>query len=129
MKITFTVPGDPVSWERPIHTANSTFTPKKSKAYQRMVGQYARIAMLKAGWKLTRLPVAVSALFVVPDNRRRDTDNLLKNLGDSFIGVVLHDDTQIVEIHATKRVAGEGEKTRAEVCVETVEAAEPEVAA
>jgi len=40
-------------------------------------------------------PVEVRLRFWVPDQRRRDPDNLLKLIHDSLSGIVYHDDYQI----------------------------------
>lgn len=43
----------------------------------------------------------ISAGFFVPDRRRRDIDNMLKNVLDGLVGVVFKDDAQVVGIHET----------------------------
>ena len=47
--------------------------------------------------------LSITGEYFVPDNRRRDLDNILKSLFDSFTDAKLwHDDVQISEIHFVK---------------------------
>lgn len=64
------------------------------------------------------IPVRLVLVFVMPRPasapkkttpaaiRQPDLDKLIRAVGDSLSGVIYSDDAQVVQIHATKRVAG-----------------------
>jgi Holliday junction resolvase RusA-like endonuclease len=107
-------------------TVEGTATPKQSfryskwgsyqservKTWQEKVRQAAREAYLG---EPTPQAVSVSIIFVLPDRRRRDIDNLSKGVLDALTGVVWDDDQQVVHLGLTKLV---GPNPRAVICVE-----------
>jgi Holliday junction resolvase RusA-like endonuclease len=68
-------------------------------------------------WKTRPMPTE-------PCDRKPDLDNLVKGIKDALSGCLWRDDSQVVEIHATKRyAAGPGygdERARVEVTVEAI---------
>lgn len=107
-------------------TVDGTATPKQSfryskrggyqservKGWQETVRRAAREAYLG---EPTPQPVSVSIIFVLPDRRRRDLDNLSKGVLDALTGVVWMDDQQVVHLGLTKLV---GTNPRAVISVE-----------
>jgi len=49
--------------------------------------------------------------FECKSKRKRDLDNLLKSLIDSLEGRLFENDSQLVEIHAKKKIGCDGDKT------------------
>lgn len=71
-------------------------------AWEQQVSVFARQAM--AGRPPMKGDLAMTVLFVLPDHRRRDLDNLNKGIFDSLNGIVFEDDSQVVDLHLTKKV-------------------------
>lgn len=97
--IAFTVPGPPVAWHRP----EPSFRKGERRKHPADVEYQSRV-----GWLATKArnpqPVdnlgewaLVRAEFYVADRRRRDLDNMVKNLLDGLSKVVFRDDSQVVE--------------------------------
>lgn len=77
------------------------YTPALTKTWASMVGWEARIAM---GPKSPHPgPVLVDLLFVLPDTKKRDLDNLTKNVLDGMKGIVYEDDNQVMRLIVEKR--------------------------
>jgi crossover junction endodeoxyribonuclease RusA len=101
-----TVPGEPVSKERPRRGANgSWYTPTKTRAYEELVAW---------AWKATRIkpitsgPVRVILHFTV-GGRDKDLDNMTKTVLDGLNGVAWADDRQVCHLVAFKtRINGKG---------------------
>lgn len=53
--------------------------------------------------------------------QKPDLDKLLRALNDGLTGVAFHDDSQVVNIAATKRRAEPGEETGVEVNITRIE--------
>lgn len=103
--ITFTVPGPPAPKGRPRVGKGRTYTPAKTKAAEQQVAWLCRAAM--RGRKPIPGPVAVELTFTMPNRRRIDVDNLAKLVCDSINGIAYDDDSQIIDLRATKRFDGE----------------------
>ena len=71
-------------------------------AWEQQVSLFARQAM--AGRPPMKGDLAMTVKFVLPDHRRRDLDNLNKAIFDSCNGIVFEDDSQVVDLHLTKKV-------------------------
>lgn len=98
--ISFTVPGPPVAWHRPLPSFRKGERRKHPAdiEYQKRVGwlaakaRGARPVDNVGEWEVVRCE------FYVADRRRRDVDNLEKNLLDGLTGVVFKDDSQVVAV-------------------------------
>ncbi|WP_457626605.1 RusA family crossover junction endodeoxyribonuclease [Persephonella sp.] len=94
---------------------NSRAFTKSGKRY--IVPKDVSIKINKAIWELQQqhknepvdIPVSVKILFILPDRRRRDLDNIMKTLGDCMVYAgILQDDNLIYrQILEKKVVRGE----------------------
>jgi Holliday junction resolvase RusA-like endonuclease len=95
----FTVPGEPVSKDRPRFDPEDghVYTPRKTTEAETTVGWAFKAAV--RGWQLdASTAFGVMALFRCATTRgRRDGDNLLKLLLDALNGVAWKDDAQVHE--------------------------------
>jgi Holliday junction resolvase RusA-like endonuclease len=124
-RIEFVIPAPPVAWHRPQQTKRGiTYKNKHDVDFQALVAGHAQqgIAIWSVGkqsrW-LTGGEFEVIAEFHVHDLRRRDIDNLEKNLLDGMNGVVYRDDSQVVAVRKCKRL--NREDPRVVVSVRSVE--------
>lgn len=114
--IRFVVHGPPVAWQRPENRfGGGRRSHPQSAAFQSIVKSIAAAACKqdRAFPVSTECTVLISAY--VPDMRRRDIDNLEKNILDGMSGPVYDDDTRVEALVAIKRL-DRGEP-RAEVIV------------
>ena len=114
----FTAPGAPVPKERPrTFTTRSgkvrTITPTRTQAYEDMVAWFARAEGIDDS--LWDSDVSVRMWFYMPDNRRRDVDNLAKSVLDSVSGLIFKDDTQVRHVEAWKLLDRQNPRTEVEV--------------
>ena len=129
--IAFVVEGNPVPTARPrvVRTKAGipvAFTPKSSRDYQRQVALCAREAM--GGRRKITGPVRLTVAFHRDSERRCDLDNLLKSILDGLtLAGLWADDSQVVELHATKALSRSS--PRAEIEVERAVAAQLGIAA
>ncbi len=97
----------PNKWTHPVHRG------KAAKGYRRDCGWAAKDAALKAALRRPLPPPVVAEVtFIVPDNTRRDADNLMAMLKAAWDGCqdagVLEDDSaakfrpQLVEVRVEK---------------------------
>lgn len=118
MKVTFTVPGRICGKGRPrfVRATGRTYTPAKTVSSEAVVKHFAAEAM--KGIELLEGPLALSmAIYLTPppswSQKRRmmarfvtgkpDCDNSLKLASDAMNGIVFRDDSQITDIHFTRR--------------------------
>jgi len=121
--LSFEVPGTPVAKARARFSSRNgcAYTPSATAAYERSVQQWAQLAMLQAGRKTTTAPVSVEIhlYFPIPESWSKskkeraifgqtypksvDVDNVAKSLLDGCNGIVFDDDSQVIELHVTKR--------------------------
>lgn len=111
----FTVPGNPVPKARPRVANGHAYTPLATLEAEGLV----QLAARKAGVRPLLGPVRLSLFFARGDLRRCDLDNLAKLVQDALNGIAYEDDSQIVELQATKVL--DREKPRTEVVVSEVE--------
>lgn len=122
--ITFTVPGEPVAkgraraFVRGGHVGH--YTPEKTVKYEKLVGEVAKQAM--GAMKPTEGAVAlvVRAYMGIPvswsqrkqraaefgeitPTKRPDLDNIVKAIKDGANGVTWKDDSQVIDVRASKR--------------------------
>ena len=130
------IPGDPVAQGRPrfyrIGNGVRVVDPAKSRAWKKhaqthMMQQYKQ-SPIESG---TPVVIVVNVFFPCPksDHRKRnppkrrwhtkrpDLDNVIKAVKDAGTGFLWYDDSQIVEIHATKLICAQDESPRVEVRV------------
>lgn len=111
--LTFTVEGTPVGKSRPRVTKNGTYTPKKTKQYERLIAwtfrsKYPRFKPCKGPVFMT-----VIAYFPIPKNttkklrekmereevfrtKKPDWDNIGKIVSDALNGIAWEDDNQVM---------------------------------
>lgn len=101
--IRFTVPGTPVSKERPRKgKGGRMYTPAKTVAAEQQIEWLCKSAM--KGARPLDGPVEVNLAFVVPDRRVRDLDNMAKTVLDAMNKLAYTDDSQIIRLTAEKRI-------------------------
>lgn len=125
-KIKFTIPGEPVAKGRARFARRgnfvTTYTPEKTARYENLVKLAAQKAMAVAveapiecavgliicayfsvprSWSLKRQSAAESG--EVMHTKRPDLDNVIKSIKDGANCVVWNDDSQVVDIRASKR--------------------------
>ena len=128
-QVMFTVEGTPIGKGRPKFARRgnfvSTYTPTKTRDYETLIAEAARLAMSTA--EPLKTPVAAYIYITVPipqsyskkrskaclDGSERpckkpDIDNIVKAFLDSMNGIVYDDDTQVVSLHSTKRYGSVG---------------------
>lgn len=122
--ITFTIPGEPVakgrarSFVRNGHVAH--YTPDKTARYENLVKLAAQQAMAEAAPIEGAVGLIVRAYFSIPKSwslkkqrsaalgeimhtKRPDLDNVVKAIKDGANGVAWKDDSQVVDVRASKR--------------------------
>ena len=123
LDVHFVVPGPVVPWQRAASVGARRFTPAKQRAYQQLVRYHALAARPRGPWlpsKASRYRVDVEAY--LPDERRRDLDNIAKTLLDALNGVLYLDDSQITMLLVATHV--DRERPRVEVRVVELERVE-----
>jgi Holliday junction resolvase RusA-like endonuclease len=107
--ITFTIPGPPIAWKRPIQVGNRRVAGQRN--LRRAIGTFAAIAM--RGKEPLTGAVAIDAIAAMPitgDHQhgawhisRPDVDNLIKIVLDSVLAIIYEDDAQVASLHIDKR--------------------------
>lgn len=100
VKIEFFVRTQPIPKQSYRHSSKGGYQPARVKNWEEIVGWTARNAMI--GKDMLKGDLLVRLDFRRKDKRRVDLDNLCKGVTDSLQGIVFVDDSQIVELHATK---------------------------
>ena len=121
MRISITVPGEPVAKARPRFTKNGhVYTPQKTAVYEQVIGLHARAAMKGKKILTGAIKLSVTAYMPIPQSwslkqktkamsgalrhtKRPDSDNLCKAVQDALNGIIYADDAQIYEVHILKR--------------------------
>lgn len=139
MRVTFTVPGQPVGKQRPrvVRAGGGvrTYTPEKTVNYENQVRlEYRRQCGTVSFGEGVPLSLSITAYFQIPKSvsraRRRDmlehrvrptvkadADNVAKIIADAGNGFIYPDDRQIVDLQCRKFY---GETARVEVTVSDV---------
>lgn len=132
--IDFTVPGKPMGKERPRVTTHGTYTPTKTKDYEKIVKQKFIEAMQTQHEpaKVLSAEIYITAYFDVPKSwsihakrdhynqpaaKKPDSDNIGKIICDALNGVAYKDDACVCELDVSKKYRGEQEEPRVEVTV------------
>jgi crossover junction endodeoxyribonuclease RusA len=108
---TFTVPGNPIPWERSRSRGGQHFTAPRSRAHKDRILAFARQARVP---KLLG-PVMLSVTFYRKTKQRCDIDNLVKAVQDALNGVAYADDAQIVSLVAIKAFSSGDPRTEVEL--------------
>lgn len=121
MKLAFTIPGKPVPKGRPRVVRRGarsfTYTPKRTREYERAVHYTARGAVHYGGWRLGETRPVALTLRVYGARANADMDNVSKALCDGMEGVVFANDKQVVSLVVQRLTGGE---PRVEVEVEVL---------
>ena len=142
MRLSFTIPGEPVAKGRPRASVISgrarMYTPAKTQSYEAQAKWFAEQAIsqtpgfepisdrpislsvlavfaIPAGWSKRR--VAACAESPEPCIKRPDSDNVLKIIGDALNGILWRDDSQVADACIRKVY---GQNPRVEVLVEVM---------
>jgi Holliday junction resolvase RusA-like endonuclease len=115
--LTFTLPGDPKSKERPRMTRQGrAYTPKATKEAEAAIKEFLLENVLDDRCPYGG-PLGISLRFYTATLRRSDLDNKIKLLTDAMNKLVYDDDCQLDEIHARIYRKHLGEEPRTEVHV------------
>jgi Holliday junction resolvase RusA-like endonuclease len=119
--VTIIISGHPVPKGRPRMTKHGhAYTPERTRAYGTHGGMAAQLAMgdrppiegpvsihilieltIPASWSARKRDAAIVGS--IRPTSRPDVDNFVKSICDSLNGIVVIDDSQIVDLHATKK--------------------------
>lgn len=115
MNDTITILGEPVAKERPrIGKHGGVYTPRGTKNFEDHVAIAAR-AQLPKYKALDRLIVSLDFYC---SSGKKDLDNLCKSVLDGLQkGGTFKNDSQVVELHASKHVISEGGKPRTQITI------------
>ena len=134
MRVNFTIDGEPVGKERPRFNlaTKRTYTPNKTKSYEELIKwlYQSKVKHYFEGYiKMTLrcyYSIAKSNSKKIKEQKRNnvlrpskkpDIDNVIKVVADSLNGIAYKDDTQIVEVVASKYYS---DKPRVEVMIEDI---------
>lgn len=92
--IAFTVPGDPIPWERARTGGGHHVTPPRTRAWQDLVKHHALNA-IRPPDRRHGGPVSIRLRFWRETRRKCDWDNLAKSVCDALNGIAWEDDSQI----------------------------------
>ena len=136
MKVSFTVPGQPFSKQRPKFSRRGnfvkTYTPEQTVQYENLVkmaycgdGEYDKLegairATIKAYFPIPKSAskkkhAQMEANEIRPVTVSKDTDNICKVILDALNGIAYDDDRQVVELFGYKYYS---DNPRAEVTLE-----------
>mgnify|MGYP003648065598 CR=1 FL=1 len=121
MKVSFTIPGQPVAKGRARISIRGghaiAYTPEKTRMYENQVGAYASQAMLGRPPMPRAVAVTIDAYMMIPQSwskkkrqdaveckiwptSRPDLDNIIKAVLDGILRVAIVDDNQVVHLIA-----------------------------
>lgn len=87
----FTIPGDPVAWQRVVPKNGYAYVPTKTKNFEQRVAMIAKTN----GAKVLQGPVRMTIDAYAATLRRKDIDNITKAIFDGLNGICFEDDHQV----------------------------------
>lgn len=134
MKVEFTIDGEPVGKARPRMNTRTgkAYTPDKTRMYEDYIKLLYRTQIKYYFEGYIRLSIKAFYGVAKSDSKKKkedklsnilrpskkpDIDNVVKLIADGLNGIAYKDDTQIIEIYATKFYS---DKPRVEVTIEEV---------
>ena len=120
MKILFTVPGEPVGKARPCVTVHGTYTPKKTREYEKLITKCWEEQSGEMFPDDVPLKLNITMFFGIPKSyskkkkaeligkmsaKRPDVDNVCKAVQDALNGYAYKDDSVICQLSAVKKYA------------------------
>ena len=81
------------------------YTPARVKAWQAQVAAAAQMRMIELGLEPLTETVRISLIFILPNYRPKDSDNLSKAVLDGMNGIVFEDDHQCYDLRVRKIVS------------------------
>lgn len=115
--VSFTVFGPPRPKERARVTMRGAYTPKRTKQYQRAVGEVALMSIGRS-WPLEGV-YRVTCLFVFAGHRHPDGDNCEKAVLDALQGIAYKNDRQVMG-SSWEKLVEPGRRPRTEVLLERI---------
>jgi len=104
-KITFTFKGEPLTKSNAHQfRGRKVYIPARIKQYELDLKEYARKVMRRRKKRPTKRLVKVRVTYYLGTKRRKDLQNLPKTTMDALNDVVYVDDSQVHDLHITKRL-------------------------
>lgn len=107
--ISFNFPVNPVAKGRPRFSGGRAYTPQKTRDFEKLINIMAKVQHKGEPLK-GALSVVIVFFIKKPKSVKReyptvkpDVDNLCKSALDSLNGIAFDDDSQIIEINASKK--------------------------
>jgi Holliday junction resolvase RusA-like endonuclease len=121
---------DPVAKGRPRFGKGFTYTPKKTKEFEKS----AQALMRKQFWmQPLEGPIRMAIVFNFPRPAkpkdkswhivRPDLDNLIKAVSDAGNGILYSDDSQVCELYACKKYVDQGRSPHISLTISVIDAA------
>ena len=103
LSVRFVVPGEPVPYMRPAPgLKGGRIVPKREREWRQRV--VIHFCQQRHGAPPLVGPLSLEAVFYRSTLRRADCSNLVKSVEDALNGVAYADDSQVVVLHAEKRL-------------------------
>jgi Holliday junction resolvase RusA-like endonuclease len=118
-----TIVGEPATKERPrMSKTGHAYTPAKTRAAEKAIAEL--YLDQHQGLKLRGF-IDLTIILYMGSKRRKDADNMAKLIQDALNGVAFDDDSQIHELHVSKRYTTP-DRARAEVMIRELHSVEQE---
>jgi len=103
MKLTFSIPGDPVPCQRPrVGRGGTVYTPRETQVYEQHVSSMAYLAAYRERWTRCdpKTPISVQLEISRSKSKRGDIDNIAKSILDGITKsqAVWADDRDVMEL-------------------------------
>lgn len=106
-KISFVVYGNPVPKQSFIYGKGRGRSNPRAQQWQWLVSTDALLSMNANKLDVFEEKLIVTLDFILPDNKRKDLDNLGKAVLDACNRTIWKDDSQIVDLRITKKISKE----------------------